>query len=160
MNKTKSLLLLLILVAIISIISYSFGFVYNNTASMSLGFYKLDKLEKYTPKKEDIIVLKIPKIDNKLLKKVVGVAGDKVIVSPKGVYINDMLLKNSDIFEFGNDGKPLQANFMNKVLEEDEIFVMGENNMSYDSRYFGVVNLKVSKIEKISKFYTWENTND
>ncbi|EAH5195231.1 signal peptidase I, partial [Campylobacter jejuni] len=34
-------------------------------------------------------------------------------------------------------------------LKENELFVMGENIKSYDSRYFGVINILQNEVKKV-----------
>ncbi len=69
--------------------------------------------------------------------------------------IDELELENSKIFQFDSKGQPLKMFPINRVLNQDEIFAMGENIQSYDSRYFGVVNIKESNIKKVDKFLIW-----
>lgn len=138
---------------LIGFIFVSFGFVINNTYSMPLGIYKVKEDKQIY--KNDLVVFEIPAFNKKLLKKVVATKDDLVLVNETGVYVNGTLLENSKIFQFDSKGQPLKMFPINRVLNQDEIFAMGENIQSYDSRYFGVVNIKESNIKKVDKFLIW-----
>lgn len=92
--------------------------------------------------RDSIVILKLNNF-KKLIKRTVGMPGDKVKISPIGVvYINDKALdgfwenkyNGPDIpYDFRKDGEIVEY-----VLNKDEYFVLGDNyNNSMDSRYYG-----------------------
>lgn len=96
------------------------------------------------PERGDIIVFKYPDPDKSnpakdYIKRVVGVAGDHVLVSNGIVYINGVALQEPYIAE------PPVSDF-ETVVPADSVFCMGDNrNNSADSRYWGpmpLTNLK------------------
>lgn len=72
-----------------------------------------------------------------LIKTVKALAGDIVIENPLGVQVNGNLIPYSAPLILSN----LTAyNTTGKLLKKDELFVMGDNPRSFDSRYFGIVD--------------------
>ncbi|EAL3652603.1 signal peptidase I [Campylobacter coli] len=129
------------------LIFYFGGFHFNYTRSMPLGLYK--EINSSTFNKNDIVLLKIPQKKEILLKKIIAVNGDFVEVNTQGVFINESLLPNSKIFLFDSEGNLLEFKPFKRKLKENELFVMGENIKSYDSRYFGVVNILQNEVKKV-----------
>lgn len=119
------------------------------------------KLEKY--RNGDIIVFKSPLKDNKGLyvKRIVGIAGDKINIIDGKVYVNDKYLEESYI----DDEVFTEALIYGKdfIVPENEVFVIGDNRLpgkSNDSRLFssipiesvaGKVSYRVSPFNKIDK---------
>ncbi|HHS6700355.1 TPA: signal peptidase I [Campylobacter jejuni] len=128
-------------------ILYFGGFHFNYTKSMPLGLYQ--EIDSSTLNKNDIVLLKIPQKKVILLKKIVAVSGDFVEVNKQGVFINKTLMPNSKIFSFDGEGNPLEFKPFKHKLKENELFVMGENIKSYDSRYFGVINILQNEVKKV-----------
>lgn len=87
----------------------------------------------------------------------VAANGDFVRVDKNGVFINKILVKNSTIFKFDTKGNPLQNVNINRKLRTNEIFVMGDHKRSFDSRYFGIININDTKIQKAREILTWNN---
>lgn len=77
------------------------------------------------------------------IKRVIGVAGDHVVISDDGsVYVNDQKLEESYLRE-GNT--PKDGEYTDLIVPEGTVFVMGDNREdSKDSRYFGCV--PISKV--------------
>ncbi|EOJ2652597.1 S26 family signal peptidase, partial [Campylobacter coli] len=50
---------------------------------------------------------------------------------------------------FDSEGNLLEFKPFKRKLKENELFVMGENIKSYDSRYFGVVNILQNEVKKV-----------
>lgn len=86
------------------------------------------------PKRGDIVVfesnLKTENGKDKLLiKRVIGLPGEKVVINEGQVYINDILLEESYIPNVYTEGE------INLVVSENTAFVMGDNRgNSLDSR--------------------------
>ena len=115
------------------------------------------------PKRGDIIVFKFPEDPNKdFIKRVIGVAGDVVEVRNKQVYINNMLLNH----DHGIHTDPRiipgvfqpRDNFGPVTVPPASLFVMGDNrDHSYDSRFWGFVDLKAVKGKAFIIYWSWDN---
>lgn len=88
------------------------------------------------PQRGDIIIFEYPdNVEEKYIKRIIGLPGDLVTISDGKIYINgsEEPLEESYLKEewlYGNDGLQYQ-------VPEDSYFVMGDNrNRSWDSRYW------------------------
>lgn len=75
-----------------------------------------------------------------LIKRVVAVAGDRVVVDDAGVSINGERLSNSTPKRVARDGSRLPSTLGVHVLGPGEVWVAGEHSDSFDSRYFGAID--------------------
>lgn len=151
-------------------------YVYNNyciniTPSVPKGIYKLKKIEEY--RKGKIVYIEIPdnakkviwereylpKHINYLVKYIKGIPGDLIQVKNNKLYINDEY--QGSIKKYDLQGKILESSLpKNYTLRKDEYVLLGKDDNSYDSRYFGIV--KKEKILKEAceiKSNTFSNTN-
>lgn len=86
------------------------------------------------PKRGDIAVIR--KDSKVLIKRVIAVGGDRIKMEMGKVYINDEELYEPYISSDNNN--PLLNNFSELTVEENHIFVLGDNrNISSDSRNYG-----------------------
>lgn len=77
------------------------------------------------------------------IKRVIGVAGDHVLIKDGKVYVNDNKL--SEVYLNGVE-TPITGDYYDIVVPEDCIFVMGDNRGgSTDSRVFGCI--PIEKVE-------------
>lgn len=74
-----------------------------------------------------------------LIKRVVAVAGDRVVVDDAGVSVNSERLTNSAPKRAARDGSPLPSAVGVHLLRPGQVWVAGEHPDSFDSRYFGPV---------------------
>lgn len=82
-------------------------------------------------------VLEIGKIS--FIKRVIGVAGDHVLIKNGEVYVNDRKLE--EVYLNGIE-TPRRGNYYDVVVPEGYLFVMGDNRKgSSDSREFGCIPL-------------------
>lgn len=97
-----------------------------------LMLWKLGDLEK-----GDIVVFDSHDLENnKYVKRVIGTAGDNVVIAGNVVIVNDVIMEELYINESEFYGD------VNMVVSENCIFVLGDNrNHSNDSRSFGEVKL-------------------
>ena len=94
------------------------------------------------------------------IKRVIGVGGDKIEIKNKIVYVNDVPLtepytvhKDSGIEDSQRD------NFGPFTVPRNSFFVMGDNrDQSYDSRFWGVVDMSEIKGKAFIMYWSW-NTN-
>ena len=115
------------------------------------------------PKRGDIIVFKFPEDPKKdFIKRVVGVSGDVVEIRNKQVYINNMLLNHdhgihTDSHIIPGAFQP-RDNFGPVTVPPTSLFVMGDNrDHSYDSRFWGFVDLKAVKGKAFIVYWSWDN---
>lgn len=106
----------------------------------------------YTPERGDIVVIDSDVLDKIIIKRVIGVGGDKVVVdyNTNHVYVNDEQIEDDTVKEVMIDGGTrglydLAYMTSNGVyaykVPDDSVFVMGDNrNDSKDSRSIGFVS--------------------
>jgi signal peptidase I len=117
------------------------------------------------PKRGDIVVFKFPEDPSKdFIKRVIGVAGDVIEVRDKKVYVNNKLLNHdfgmhTDSYIFPASVQP-RDNFGPVVVPPHSLFVMGDNrDQSYDSRFWGFVDLKAVKGKALMIYWSWDKEN-
>ncbi|RME64308.1 MAG: signal peptidase I [Nitrospirae bacterium] len=114
------------------------------------------------PKRGDVIVFKYPKDpDRDFIKRVIAVGGDVVEERNKVVYVNGRPLKEPYVQHTDNDIRPagydVRDNFGPVTVPEGKLFVMGDNrDQSYDSRYWGFVDLKDVKGKAFIIYWSWD----
>lgn len=99
------------------------------------------------PDYKDVVVLDSEAMEGHkfLIKRVVGLAGDKIEIKDNHVYRNGKMLKESYTKE-----KMKNTEDLNLTVPKDSIFVMGDNrNNSLDSRAIGPVNYKEEVLGKV-----------
>ena len=75
------------------------------------------------------VVLEMP------LKQIAALPGDTVRVTPEGSYVNGKLWPHSGI----PASAPNHFAFGTYLLHPNQLWVLGDNPLSYDSRYFGMI---------------------
>lgn len=113
------------------------------------------------PEKGDIIVFEYPENPEKdFIKRVVATEGDVIEMRNKTVYVNGKPLyepyarhTDSAIRMGMYDSRD---NFGPIVVPENKVFVMGDNrDQSYDSRYWGFVDLEEIKGKAFIIYWSW-----
>lgn len=131
-----------------AIAAKAFGIVLNVTDSMPGIVYRLGQGEKgsivafCSPRPHPSIGHgPCPDGSMPLLKRVVGVAGDRVTATDAGVEINGQPVPNSRPLDLDSNGRTLPHLRGSVTLNQGKIWVAGEHPNSFDSRYFGPVNI-------------------
>jgi signal peptidase I len=113
-----------------------------------------------TPKREDIIVFKYPKNENRdFIKRVIGVPGDLLEVRRQKVYINEELIKEKHAL---HTDIPQQSRLVPRddfgpvVVPSGHLFTMGDNREnSQDSRFWGFLETKKIKGKALVIYWSW-----
>ena len=115
-----------------------------------------------TPQQSDIVVFKFPDDPSKdYIKRVIAVAGDLVEIKDKKVYVNgnpvDMEMAIFlDPVIFPKAYQP-RDNYGPATVPENALFVMGDNrDHSFDSRFWGFVDLKHVKGMAFMIYWSWD----
>ena len=95
------------------------------------------------------------------IKRVVGVGGDKIEIKNKKVYVNDVLLDEPYAVHKDDEiENSLRDNFGPFTVPRRSCFVMGDNrDRSYDSRFWGVVDMDEIKGKAFIMYWSW-NSDD
>jgi conjugative transfer signal peptidase TraF len=131
------------------------GLRYNGTSSFPAGFYRVSGKHAV---KGNLVLVDIPALPvlemakergylnvayspvERIMKRLVAVAGDRVTIDTTGVQVNRIRLANSAPLPCDGVGRPLQACVLNRILEPNEVLLMSDYNpASFDSRYFGPI---------------------
>ncbi|MBU1163696.1 MAG: signal peptidase I [Proteobacteria bacterium] len=117
------------------------------------------------PQREDIIVFKFRQEPEKdFIKRTIGVPGDVIEIRNKEVYVNKKRLEQNyavytDLHIIPKAMQP-RDNFGPVTVPENSLFVMGDNrDHSYDSRFWGFVDLKDVKGKAFIIYWSWDNAN-
>ncbi len=117
------------------------------------------------PRRGEIVVFKFPEDPDKdFIKRVVGVAGDEIKIHNKKVIVNGKPLNHDfgiyvDPRIFPPSAEP-RDNFGPITVPPNALFVMGDNrDQSYDSRYWGFVDLSAVKGKAFIIYWSWDKEN-
>ncbi len=116
----------------------------------------------YTPERGDIVVIEDKSINLSgseemhyaLVKRVIAIAGDRVVVNSMGeVYLNGERLDEDYVYLDG----PVYERRVDLIVPEGEIFVLGDHrNNSTDSRRFGTVKVDCVIGRALIRVYPFE----
>jgi signal peptidase I len=117
------------------------------------------------PRREDIIVFRYPenpKLD--FIKRVIGVAGDTILIKNKKLFVNGKLVERP--YAVFKDSYTIPSiynkrdNYGPVTVPENALFVMGDNrDNSKDSRFWGFVNLSAVKGKAFMIYWSWNKNN-
>src|SRR5215510_3299200 len=117
------------------------------------------------PERGDVVVFIFPEDHSKdFIKRVIGVAGDSVEVRAKKIYINGKPVEDPHAHFAGYDpqagGAGSGDDYGPKTVPENHIFVMGDNrDRSYDSRFWGYVNLNDVRGKAFLIYWSWDGVD-
>ncbi len=120
---------------------------------MPIGIYQTYNNDNILP--GDIVTFNYQNVN--FLKKVIAVAGDYVEIKDSKIFVNHKLIKDSQIFKFDSNHNVLPTLSFSGVLKNNEIFVLGEHIKSFDSRYFGVLDIQKNSVKKAKEILTWSD---
>jgi signal peptidase I len=118
------------------------------------------------PQKGDIVVFIYPNDRSKdFIKRVIGIAGNKIEIKNKRIFINDK--EYSDSYGVYSDNliypgiiQP-RDNFGPVTVPQGSLFVMGDNrDESSDSRYWGFVDIKDVEGKAFIIYWSWNHEDN
>lgn len=132
---------------------------------VKLPFVKKTIIPVHDPRRGDIIVFEFPEDPSKdFIKRVVGIGGDTIEIRNKQLIVNGAPVKN--IHAIYNDPQIYDVrtqprdNLGHLKVPQGKLFVMGDNrDSSYDSRFWGFVDLRAVKGEAFIIYWSWDKEN-
>ncbi len=127
----------------------------------NIHLFRMPGLRK--PQRGDIIVFKYPEDPTRdFIKRVIGIEGDVIESKDKTVSVNGHKLVESYTQHVDSFIKPggmdRRDNFGPVTVPKESVFVMGDNrDQSYDSRFWGFVDLPRIKGKAIIIYWSWDS---
>ena len=115
------------------------------------------------PERGDIIVFKYPENPDKdFIKRVVAIEGDVIESKNKMVHVNGNKVNEPYAQHTDSSMRPMgiepRDNFGPVIVPKNKYFVMGDNrDQSYDSRYWGYVDIKDVKGKALILYWSWDS---
>jgi len=137
-----------------------YAIVFNTTDSYPFGFYQTQPIDRAI-QRGDLVAFCLPTGDytqlitdrgcigegscdsglTSLIKRVYGLAGDRVVISAEGVRVNGgELIEHSSPITHDRKGRPLPQ-MASGTVDKDHYAMFSEYHpLSFDSRYFGTIH--------------------
>ena len=113
------------------------------------------------PKRGDVVVFIYPEDRSKdFIKRVIGVGGDTIEIRSKKIFLNGLPYNDThgiyvEDFVIPGSIQP-RDNFGPFTVPRDALFTMGDNrDQSYDSRFWGVVDMKDVLGKAMIIYWSW-----
>ncbi|HEV8340981.1 MAG TPA: signal peptidase I [Candidatus Binatia bacterium] len=130
-----------------------------------IPFWNQYLVEFKTPRRADVVVFIFPEDRSKdFIKRVIGVGGDVVEIRGKKVYVNKVV-QEDPYARFEGEGAlggelPIRDDYGPTRVPDNHVFVMGDNrDRSYDSRFWGFVDLEDVKGKAFLIYWSWDGTD-
>lgn len=113
------------------------------------------------PQRHDVIVFKYPQNPSQdFIKRVVGVAGDRVEIVEKKVFVNGELLVEPNAVNMDPEYKEARDKMEPITVPPGSVFVLGDNrDNSHDGRFWGFVDLKDVRGKAFMLYWSWDSEN-
>ena len=117
------------------------------------------------PERGDVVVFIYPEDRSKdFIKRVIALAGDTVELRSKRIFINGKQVKDPHGHFAGYDpqagGVGSGDDYGARIVPENHIFVMGDNrDRSYDSRFWGFVDLNEVRGKAFLIYWSWDGND-
>lgn len=114
------------------------------------------------PRSGDIIVFKFPEDPSRdFIKRVIAVEGDMIESRDKKILVNGKSINEPYAQHTDNStrmgGIEPRDNFGPYLVPKNKVFVMGDNrDQSYDSRYWGYVDMKELRGKAFIIYWSWD----
>jgi signal peptidase I len=128
-----------------------------------LPFSRLMLIPVTDPSRGDIVVFKFPEDPSKdFIKRVIALAGDTVEIRNKKVWVNGERAEYASAIHMDPRTYPRgyqpRDNCGPLQVPANSLFVMGDNrDESYDSRFWGFVDLRDIKGKAFMIYWSWDN---
>ena len=114
------------------------------------------------PERKDIVVFEYPLNPSQdYIKRVIGVAGDRIEIKDKKVFVNGE--PQNEPYTIYSDNRIIPANVQPRdnmdpvTVPPHSLFVMGDNrDNSYDSRFWHFLDLKAVKGKAFILYWSWD----
>lgn len=128
---------------------------------VKIPFIRKNLISISEPKRGDVIVFIYPEDRSKdFIKRVIGVGGDTIEIRNKKIFLNGLPFQDThgvyvDDFIIPGTIQP-RDNFGPMTVPKGAVFAMGDNrDQSYDSRFWGVVELKDVLGKAFIMYWSW-----
>ena len=128
---------------------------------VKIPFIRKNLISISEPNRGDVIVFIYPEDRSKdFIKRVIGVGGDTIEIRNKKIFLNGLPFQDThgvyvDDFIIPGTIQP-RDNFGPMTVPKGAVFAMGDNrDQSYDSRFWGVVDLKDVLGKAFIMYWSW-----
>jgi signal peptidase I len=126
---------------------------------LNLPFFNRKIFILTSPHRRDIIVFRSPEDPRKdLIKRVIAVEGDSIEERNKEIFVNGKPADEPYVLHTDSFLEDPRDDFGPYVVPRGKLFAMGDNrDVSYDSRYFGFVDVKDVEGKASLLYWSWDS---